>query len=79
MAFLSGVHVLTGSDCKLRRNTKGSMLGKFFELWLPVYVHVFRHDSALDDIIGSHDFAPLEALTCVCLMAFLSGCRSLTG
>jgi hypothetical protein len=39
-------------------------------------VRVFRQDFALEDSIEMHVFALLEALPCVCPMAFLSGVHS---
>jgi hypothetical protein len=41
MAFLSGVNLLTGSHCKLRPNTEGTVLG-------------LRQNSTPEDVVGSH-------------------------
>jgi hypothetical protein len=43
---------------------------------LPGTVRVFRQKFTLEDAIGSHACS-LEALACVCPMAFLSGVRYL--
>jgi hypothetical protein len=76
MAFLSGIHFLTGWHCKFRPNTEGvnntmsynyisdgphnCILGGGNE----GTVRVFEQDFALEDDIGSHACS-LEARTCV--------------
>ena len=36
----------------------------------------FEHDIALEDAIGNHAFAPLEARACMCPTTFLSDVTS---
>jgi hypothetical protein len=80
MAFISGYHHLTGSPCKLRANTEGpKVMQRAREKWQLVRCAFFEHKLQLPRAVEFYAFAPLEALSCVRPMPFLSGCHFLTG